>query len=85
MDEIEREKEDFNNELLDSKAKLLKFADKEKQWQNEMALVVDNEKALKEKHDKVERRLQKREKDLEYRSMSPIARLGELCLVQYMS
>ena len=30
--EIEEEKEKLNNELTDCKAKLLKFANKEKQW-----------------------------------------------------
>ena len=50
-----------------------------------MVLVLENEKALKEKHDKVERILQEREKELEYKSMSPVVQSGELTLVQAMA
>ena len=57
MDEIEKEKEGLKNELMDCKARLLKFVDKEKQWKNDIALVVESEKSLKGKYDEMERKL----------------------------
>jgi len=39
----------LNNQLTDCQANLLKFADKENQWKKDMALVVESEKAIKEK------------------------------------
>ena len=47
--EIEKEKENLNNQLIDCQEKLLKFVDKENQWQKDMALVVESEKGMKEK------------------------------------
>ena len=57
LDEMEKEKEDLNIELLDCKAKLLKFVDKENQWKKDMTLVVESENTLKEKYDEMERKL----------------------------
>ena len=65
LSEIEKEKESLNNELTDCKDKLLKFVDKEKQWQKGMALVVESEKTMKEKFDEMERKLQEKEKELQ--------------------
>ena len=49
---IEKEKENLNNQLIDCQEKLLsKFADKENQWKKDMALVVESEKAIKEKFE----------------------------------
>ena len=42
--EIEKKKESLSSELTDCKVKLLKFVEKEKQWQKDMALVVESEK-----------------------------------------
>ena len=42
--EIEKKKESLSSELTDCKVKLLIFAEKEKQWQKDMALVVESEK-----------------------------------------
>ena len=47
--DIEKEKENLNNQLTDCQANLLKFADKENQWQKDTALVVESEKSMKEK------------------------------------
>ena len=47
LGEIEKEKEGLSNELTDYKDKLLKFAEKEKQWQKDMTLVVESEKNLR--------------------------------------
>ena len=55
--QIEKEKEGLKNELMDCKARLLKFADNEKQWQRDIDLVVEREKALKGKYDEMERKL----------------------------
>ena len=82
---MEKEKEDMENELLDCKAKLLKFVDKEKQCEKDMTLVVESEKTLKEKHDEMERKLQEREKELEDRIMNLVAQSGEQAIVQDMS
>ena len=50
----------MNNELTDYKAKLLKFVDKEKQWQKYMAMVVESEKTVKGKFDEMERKVQEK-------------------------
>ena len=65
LDEVEKEKEGLSNELTDCKAKLLKFAEKEKQWKIDMTLVVENEKTLKIKYDEMEKKLQEKEKKLQ--------------------
>ena len=82
---MEKEKEDLKNELLDYKEKLLKFADKEKQWQKDMALVVESEKTLKGKHGEMEKKLQERERELEGKDMTHVAQTGEHSIVQAMS
>ena len=64
LDDIEKEKENLNNQLTDCQAKLLKFVDKENQWQKDMALVVESEKSMKEKLEEMERKLQEKEKEL---------------------
>ena len=45
--EIEKEKEGLKNALMDCKARLLKFVDKERQWKRDISLVVESEKYLK--------------------------------------
>ena len=57
MVEMEKEKDDMKNELLDCKEKILKFADKEKKWQKDVTSVVASEKTFKEKHDEIKRKL----------------------------
>ena len=47
----------MSSELTDCKAKLLKFAEKEKQWQKGMTLVVESEKTPKVKFDELEKKL----------------------------
>ena len=51
--------------MTDCKAKLLKFAEKEKQWKIDMTLVVDSEKTLKIKYNDMEKNLQEKEKQLQ--------------------
>ena len=65
LTELEKEKQDLNGELTDCKAKLLKFREKEKQWQRDMSLVVDSEKNFKAKYDELEKKLEYKEKELE--------------------
>ena len=65
--EIEKEKENLNNQLTDCQEKLLKFADKENQWQKDMALVAESEKPMKENLEEMERKLQEKEKEQELR------------------
>ena len=60
--ELVKEKEGLSNELTDCKAKLLKFVEKEKQWQIGMTLVVESEKTLKINNDEIQKKLQKKEK-----------------------
>ena len=83
--EIEEEKEKLNNELLDCKAKLLKFADREKQWHEDMDLVVETEKNMKEKFEDMEKKLQDKEKELESRIIPTTAQSIEQSIVQLMS
>ena len=83
--EIEKEKEDLNNQLIDCKAKVLNFVDKERQWQKDMALVLESEKAMKEKFEEIEIKLQEKDKELESRIIPPVARSSEQSIVQSMS
>ena len=62
LTKIEKEKEDLNGELTDCKAKLLKFAEKEKKWEIDVSHVVESEKTLKDKYEELEKKLQEKEK-----------------------
>ena len=55
----------MHGKLTNCKAKLLKYAEKEKQWQQDMTLVVESEKTLKVKFDELEKKLQDKEKELQ--------------------
>ena len=55
----------------------MKFADKEKQWQKDMALVVESEKSMKEKLEEMERKMQEKENELELRIIPHVARSSE--------
>ena len=50
-----------------------------------MSLLVESEKALKDKHDEMEKKLQEKEKELEVGIISASAELGEQSIVQTMS
>ena len=54
----------MNGELTDCKSKLLKFTEKEQQWERDMSLVVESEKNLKSKYDELEKKLQEKEKEM---------------------
>ena len=82
----------MNGELIDCNAKLLRFAEKEKQWQRDMSLIVESEKTLKAKSDELEKKLQgkekelqEKEKELECRIIPPSTESGEQTIVQAMS
>ena len=49
LTEFEKEKEALTVELTDSKARLLKFEENEKQWKKDTRLLVENEKIIKTK------------------------------------
>ena len=92
LTDFEKEKEDLNGELTDCKAKILKFTEKEKQWQRDMSLVVESEKTLKAKYDELERNMQEKEKEiqekekeLESRIIPPSTESGEQTILQAMS
>ena len=83
--EIEKEKENLNNQLTDCQAKLLKFADKKNQWKKYMALVVESEKAMKEKFEEIEIKLQEKEKELELRIIPHVVGSSEQGIIEVMS
>ena len=62
--EFEKEKESLNGKLTDCQAQLLKFIEKQNQWQRDMSLMVESEKDLKGKSDELEKRLQEKEREL---------------------
>ena len=74
----------MNGELIDCKAKLLKFIEKEKQWKRDMSLVLESEKTLKAKYDELEKKLQEKEKELESRIIPPSTEFGEQTIVLAM-
>ena len=49
LTEFEKEKETLNTELIDCKSKLLKHEEKEKHWEKDAKLMIENEKDLKVK------------------------------------
>ena len=63
----------------------MKFKEKEKQWQRDMSLIVESEKALKAKSDELEKRLQEKEKELEKGVVPPITEPGEFSIVQALA
>ena len=74
---MEEEKENPENDLLDCRARLLKFANKEKKWQEYMTSTENNEKKWKEIHDEIERKLEGREKEIEERMGTHVAQTSE--------
>ena len=71
--------------MTDFKTKFLKFSNKERQWIEDMALVVESEKTMKVKYEEMERKLQEKEKELEDMISYPIAQSSEHTIVQSMS
>ena len=63
--ELEKDKDSLNGKLTDCQAQLLKFVEKQKQWQKNMTLIVESEKALKNKADDLDKRLQEKEMELQ--------------------
>ena len=49
MTEFEKEKEALSTGLIDCKAKLLKLKEKEKHWERDAKILIENEKDLKTK------------------------------------
>ena len=49
LTEFEKEKEALTNELIDCKARLLKFEEKEKQWEKDVGIWAEKEKAFETK------------------------------------
>ena len=44
LTEFEKDKESFNTELIDCKSKLLKLEEKEKHWERDDKILIENEK-----------------------------------------
>ena len=57
LTEFEKEKEYLNNELIDCKARLLKFEEKEKQWEKDAGLWTEKDKAFETKKAELEKEL----------------------------
>ena len=49
LKEFEKEKEALSTELIDCKAKLLKLEEKEKHWEKDAKILIENDKDLKTK------------------------------------
>ena len=63
LTEIEKEKEDLNTELIDYEARLLKFEEKEKQWEKDAVLWAEKEKDFETKQVEMGKEL--KEKNVE--------------------
>ena len=58
MTEIEKEKESLDNELINCKAILLKYEEKDKQWEKDAELWAEKENIFGEKKAELEREVQ---------------------------
>ena len=85
LTKLEKEKEGLNGKLENCKSKLLKFAEKEKKWKQDMTFVVESQKTLKVKFDELEKKLQEKEKELECRIIPPSIESSEQTIFQAMS
>ena len=64
LTEFEKEKEALNTELIYCKSKLLKLEEKEKHWEKDANLLIENEKDLKSKLAAKEKEIQEKLKKL---------------------
>ena len=65
LTEIDKEKESLTTKVIDCKARLLKFEEKEKQWEKDARLWAENERAFKTKQAEVEGELKEKNKEHE--------------------
>ena len=63
--------------MTDCKVKLLKFEEKEKQWEKYTRLWVENENILKSKQVELEKELKEKNKEQEVQIISPSVQYGE--------
>ena len=56
LTKFEKEKEALSTELIDCKAKLLKLEEKEKHWERDAKLLIEDEKDLKTKMEAREKK-----------------------------
>ena len=85
LTEFEKEKETLNTELIDCKAKLLKLEEKEKQWEKDAKLLMENEKDLKTKLAAREKQLQEKCEEVKNQSIVPSVETDEASLAKAMS
>ena len=83
--DFEKEKEALTAELTDCKEKLLKFEEKEKTWEKDIRLRVENENILKSKQAKLEKELKEKNKEQQAHILSPPIQSGTNSLSQAMS
>ena len=85
LKELEKQKEDLNTELIDCKARLLNFEEKEKQWEKDAGLWVEKEKDFETKQAELENELKKKNKEKQVQVISPSEQSGADSLSQAMS
>ena len=70
----------------------MKFTEKEKKWKRDMSLIVETKKALKDRSDNLENKLQEKQrelqeekKELERGVIPPITEPGEFSIIQALA
>ena len=53
----------MNDELNNCKAKILKFIEEKREWEKERVLLIENEKALKQKQIELEKEVNEKGKE----------------------
>ena len=85
LTEIEKEKEALNTELIDCKDKLLKFEEKEKDWEKDAKILIENEKDLKAKLATKEKELQEKCEEIKNQFIFPSIEADATSLFEAMS
>ena len=71
LTEIEKEKEAAITELIDCKERLLKYEEKEKQWEKDAGLWDEKENTFETKHAELEKELKENNKEKQVQVISP--------------
>ena len=85
LTEFEKDKEALSNELIDCKSKLLKIEEKEKHWEMDTKILIENEKDLKDKLAAKEKELQEKCEEVKNQFIVPSVEIDATSLSKAMS
>ena len=83
--EFKKEKEALSTKLIDSKAKMIKLEEKEKHWERDAKLLIENEKDLRTKLETREKELQEKCEEVKNQITVPSVETDATSLSKAMS